>query len=373
MSGAITSGSTTWKGTTSTCSTYTLLTPGTYTAMIFTAGLTSSAVFTVVYYTTTVPYVATFSESPAYANTISVTTTYSPTFSVSPSYANTVSVTTTYSPTLSVSPSYANTVSATTTYSPTFSASPSYTNTVSENPTYSATFTGSPGYTPQVSVSPSYGISILWSAAYGAVESALVHFIASLSTILHVVGGDNSYLKLGSDLWASSVTVSGSGVYYFNNAALGSFTFGSPFETFGLKLNHANGTLSVIDGDHIEESVTGSGTSKSYFYYVMPYSWSLLYSVPQSVVYTSGGSTRSIPQSSYLTSASAFASCSAPCVYSNPSNSTLILKSTASSFTVDWYFPPYGAGTVVLTVAICVALGVGFLLAWAKRRRRVPP
>jgi hypothetical protein len=136
----------------------------------------------------------------------------------------------------------------------------------------------------------------------------------------------------------------------FTNIALTSPT--NPAQTFGLGavIGGVNITVTSIASDHIETLITVPSATTIYFYYIMPPAYSSL-QVPQTVIYTpNGGSQQLIQQPSYFTLASSFASCSAPCVFSNPSNRTLILKdAAATTYTVDWFFPQNTLGVVSTT------------------------
>jgi hypothetical protein len=99
--------------------------------------------------------------------------------------------------------------------------------------------------------------------------------------------------------------------------------------------------------DHVEVTATPGATGgEVLFNYILPSAYTTLL-VPQTVVYTQGSQPAVyIQQAAYQTSSSLFSSCSAPCIYQNSANRTLILAGApGASYIVDFYFPSVTSGS----------------------------
>lgn len=94
--------------------------------------------------------------------------------------------------------------------------------------------------------------------------------------------------------------------------------------------------------------------------------------MPKEVTVIEGNLVTPIPAGSYVTTAAAFTACSAPCVYGNSANKSVIVKAPSTMpEVVDVYITPIAtnSGPPIWPVLMVMAMFVIAALYWKQKRR----
>ncbi len=134
----------------------------------------------------------------------------------------------------------------------------------------------------------------------------------------------------------------------------------NPTQGFAIFPVYGNPTINVIAADHVELTIafTGGTSAKVSYQYWQPAVSYPSINVPSQVNYqTSTSGVTSILGTAYVTTAAAFASCAAPCVYNVSANKTLIIRGSSigadSPLTLDiWYPLAPGGGTPTINPVV---------------------
>jgi hypothetical protein len=115
---------------------------------------------------------------------------------------------------------------------------------------------------------------------------------------------------------------------FINFTALTLTSNTNPNQNFSVSVLHTNASIYSVTKNNLGFIESFTGTVPKLYYY-----WDndVTYSSPTSVNVSGLSSTQYIPSSQYQSSLANFVSCIAPCVYSDSSNNTLMIKSQTIS------------------------------------------
>lgn len=190
--------------------------------------------------------------------------------------------------------------------------------------------------------------------------SPAVSASASYSLNSQYVNGFKMFSYPNSYLFYSGVLNTGNFYYFGNHVNFTTATITgqiSEARNFGAGPKNGNTTLTKIISDYIELQLAFTSSELLYFYYygfvpanIAPNT------APSQVIYTDSSASTVIPTGGFITSVLLFNACAAPCVWINPANYTMAIKSASlSGAVVDIFVPPPpnpgggGGGTTTTT------------------------